>query len=184
MEKLILGLAIFLGSHLALRLTGLRAKIEGKIGKMPFKGLFALVALAGFIVLIIGYGAYRPNAAELYAAPAWGKYANYLLTLVSIILFLASYMAGKIKAMVVHPQLAGVKAWALGHLLANGDAASVILFGSFLVWAVITRILYGKATRENVAWNRRDEGAIAFGILVWVAVGYKLHPILFGASAF
>ncbi|KAF0111555.1 MAG: NnrU family protein [Hyphomonadaceae bacterium] len=184
MEKLVLGLVIFLGGHLALRLTGLREKVEAKIGKMPFKGLFALVALVGFVLLIMGYAAYRPTAHDLYTAPSWGKYANYLLTLVSIILFLASYMAGKIKATLVHPQLAGVKAWALGHLLANGDAASVILFGSFLAWAIVTRILYGKATRENVAWNRRDEGAIAFGILVWVAIGYKLHPILFGASAF
>ncbi|MEK7660934.1 MAG: NnrU family protein [Pseudomonadota bacterium] len=184
MEKLIIGLVIFLGGHLALRLTGPRAKIEAKIGKMPFKGLFALVALTGFVLLIMGYAAYRPNAPEIFAAPSWGKYANYLLTLVSIILFLASYMPGKIKAMTVHPQLAGIKAWALGHLLANGDAASVILFGSFLAWAIVTRILYGKAVRENVAWNRRDEGAIAFGILIWVAIGYKLHPVLFGVSAF
>jgi len=184
MQNLIVGLVIFLGAHLALRLVGVRAKIESKIGKMPFKGIFSIVALLGFVLLIMGYGEYRPDAPEMYSPPEWGKYANYLLTLVSIILFLASYMAGKIKAMVVHPQLAGVKAWALGHLLANGDVASVILFGSFLVWAIVTRILYGKAERVNVAWNRRDEGAIAFGILVWVAIGYKLHPILFGANGF
>lgn len=184
MQNLIIGLIIFLGSHLALRATGLRATIEGKIGKMPFKGLFSLVALVGFVLLIVGYMDYRPIAPELYAPPTWGKYVNYLLTLLAMILFLASYMAGKIKAMVVHPQLAAIKAWSLGHLLSNGDAASVILFGSFLAWAVITRILYGKAERQNVAWNRRDEGAIAFGILVWIAVGYKLHPVIFGASAF
>lgn len=184
MQNLIIGLSIFFGAHLSLRATGARAAIEGKIGKMPFKGIFSLISLIGFVLLIIGYVQYRGIAPELYAPPMWGKYVNYLLTLLAMILFLSSYMAGKIKAMVVHPQLSGVKAWALGHLLANGDAASVILFGSFLIWAVVTRILCGKAERQNVKWNKRDEGAIAFGILVWIAIGYKLHPVIFGASAF
>lgn len=184
MTILITGLVIFFGVHLCLRLGSFRTNAEAKIGKMPFKGLFSLVVLVGFVLLIIGYAQYRPIAPELYTPPTWGKYANYLLTLLAMILFLSSYMAGKIKAMVVHPQLAGVKAWAIGHLLSNGDAASVILFGGFLAWAVLTRILCGKAAREDIKWNKRDEGAIAFGILVWIAVGYKLHPVIFGASAF
>lgn len=183
MNLLIIGLIIFLGSHLLLRAPFIGA-IKAKIGAMPFKGLFSLIALAGFIIMIVGYAGFRPNAPELYAPPSWGKHVNYLLTLIAMILFVASYMKGKISDTLRHPQLNAVKFWAFGHLLSNGDLASFILFASFLGWAIISRILQPKTPRQNLVWCRNDEGAIAFGILLWVTFAFKLHALWFGANPF
>lgn len=183
MNYLIFGLFIFLVSHLSLR-TQFVQNLKTKIGAMPFKGLFSLISLAGFILLIIGYGQYRAIAPDLYIAPKWGKHVNYLFTLIAMILFVASYLRGKIADITKHPQLNGVKFWAFGHLLANGDMASVILFGSFLIWAIISRVLQPKTERQNVKWGRNDEAAIAFGILVWITIGMKLHELWLGVNAF
>ena len=183
MNNLIIGLVIFLGAHLFLR-TKLTQNIKEKIGAMPFKGIFSIISLVGFVLIIIGYGQYRPIAPELYLAPKWGKHLNYLLTLVSMIMLVSGYLKGKIAAIIKHPQLNAIKFWAFGHLIANGDLASFILFASFLGWAIISRILQPKSERQNVPWGRNDEASIAFGILLWITIGYKLHPILFGVNPF
>lgn len=184
MTLLLIGLFIFIGAHLSLRAVNLRTSIETKIGKMPFKGLFSLVSLAGLIFIIAGFSQFRPIAPEIYTPPFWGKYINYIFTYISVVLFLTSYLGGKIKAKIVHAQLAAVKFWALGHLLANGDLASVILFVGFLIWAIIARVLIGKVERQIVAWGRGDEGSIAFGILIWCTIAFKLHVVLFGVQIF
>lgn len=184
MNNLIIGLIIFLGVHLSLRAVNLRAAIEAKIGKMGFKGVFSFLAITGLILIFMGYGQYRPEAEIVYDLGHAGKGITYILTFISIVLILSSFLGGFIKAKIVHPQLAAVKLWAFGHLLANGDNASIILFGSFLAWAVLSRIKMGKAVRENVKWGRGDEGAIAFGILIWCTIAFMLHPVLFGVKVF
>jgi uncharacterized membrane protein len=182
MSVLIIGLLIFCGAHLSLRLPQIQT-LKQKMG-MPFKGLFSIISLIGFITIIIGYSQFRPIAPELYNAPKWGKHLNYLFTLIAMILMVATYMKGKISSTLKHPQLNGVKFWAAGHLFANGDMASFILFATLLAWAIISRILQPKNPIEKLKWCRNDEASIAFGILLWITIGMKLHPILFGVSAF
>ena len=145
MTYLILGLIIFFGAPLfsTFRSRAPGRDIKAKLGYGPFMGLYSLVSIAGFVLIVWGYGAARP-APILYSPPAGLAHLNLALMLPAMILLVAAYMpTGRIKKAVKHPMLAAVKIWALGHLLANGELNSVLLFGSFLAYGVIDRIAAG-----------------------------------------
>jgi len=185
---LVLGLVIFLGTHSFSMARGNRAALIGRIGEGPYKGLYSLVSLAGIVLIAIGYGQYRANGyIPVWDPPVWTRHLALLLVLVAFICFVAAYLPGHIKRRLKHPMLAGVKIWALAHLLANGDLGSILLFGSFLVWAVAARI---SAKRRDVAaqhggtaapagW-RNDVLAVVIGAAVYAAFVFWLHPWLIG----
>jgi uncharacterized membrane protein len=187
---LILGLVLFLGIHSFSMARGPRAAVIGRIGEGPYKGLYSLLSLAGIILVSIGYGQYRANGyIPVWDPPVWTRHLALLLVLVAFICFVAAYLPGHIKARLKHPMLAGVKIWALAHLLANGDLGSILLFGSFIVWAVLARI---SAKRRDVAaqhggtaapagW-RNDILAVVIGTAVYLAFVFWLHPWLIGVS--
>ena len=91
----------------------------------------------------------------------------------------------RMKARVGHPMVAGVQAWAFAHLLSNGTLADVVLFGSFLVWAVFS---YRAALRRDIAANAayaigpmsRDITAVAIGAIAWAVFAFWLHEWLIG----
>lgn len=189
MTYLILGLVIFFGAHLfsAFRSREPGKDLKAKLGYGPYMGLYSLVSIAGFVLICIGYGATR-GAGYLYAAPDWGRYVNYALMIPALILLVASQIpAGYIKKATKHPMLVAVKLWALGHLLANGELNSVLLFGSFLAYAVIDRIMV-KRRGDNgpgpdaVVKPVNDVIAISVGLIAYVAIAHYLHLILFGVS--
>jgi len=139
MALLILGLILFLGTH-SMRVLGEgpRSALLGRLGEGGYKGLYSLLSLGGIVLVAIGYGAARENPQLLWIAPIWTRHLAALLTLVSFVLLAAAYVPGNaIKARLHHPMVLGVKVWALAHLLANHTPADVVLFGSFLVWAVL-----------------------------------------------
>ena len=185
----ILGLVIFFGAHL---FTTFRSREPGKdikvrLGYGPYMGLYSLVSLAGFVLICWGFGATR-DAGILYVAPSWGRHVNLALMLPALILLVASQLpTGAIKKAAKHPMLVAVKLWAFGHLLANGELNSVILFGSFLAYAVIDRIAVkkrgdngpGKEAATSVVW---DIGAVLVGLGLYMAILMWLHPILFGVA--
>jgi uncharacterized membrane protein len=185
---LVLGLVIFLGTHLFSAARGVRATLIGSIGEGPYKGLYSLVSLAGIVLIAVGYGQYRANGyIPVWDPPVWTRHLALLLVLVAFICFVAAYLPGHIKRRLKHPMLAGVKIWAFAHLLANGDLGSILLFGSFLAWAVLARI---SAKRRDVAaqhggtaapagW-RNDILAVAIGTAVYLAFALWLHPLLIG----
>ena len=72
-----------------------------------------------------------------------------VLMLPAFILLIAAYVPGQIKARLKHPFLVAIKTWALAHLIANGDLASIILFGSFLAYAVYDRITLKRRPRDR-----------------------------------
>jgi uncharacterized membrane protein len=184
MTLLILGLFLFLGSHAFTRLRPLRDTLEGSLGVMPFKGLYSFIALAGFTLIIFGYGEYRDAGyIQIWTPPAFLKHISYLLLMPIFVLLIATYGQGKIKSAVGHPMLAAVKLWALAHLLVNGDLGSMLLFGSFLAWGVFARVRLGKTTRIRAPWSLIDTIAIIGGIGSWVIMLLWLHPILIGVSA-
>lgn len=180
------GLAIFFGAHLAMASArGVRAALISKLGAGPYKGLYSLVSLAGFILLIVGWKS--ADASLLYTPPAWGRHVAYALTPVSFVLLAAAYLpAGRIAALTRHPMLAGVKVWALAHLLANGEVRSVILFGSFLAFAVIDRILVKKRgeTGRAAGGPLNDLIAVAVGLAATAAVALYLHRYIAGVALF
>nr|WP_281381355.1 NnrU family protein [Microvirga lupini] len=185
---LVLGLVIFLGTHSFSMARAPRAAIIGRIGEGGYKGLYSLLSLAGIVLVSIGYGQYRAAGyIPVWDPPVWTRHLALLLVLVAFICFVAAYLPGYIKARLKHPMLAGVKIWAFAHLLANGDLGSILLFGSFLVWAVLARI---SAKRRDVAaqhggtaapagW-RNDILAVVIGTAVYLAFVFWLHPWLIG----
>lgn len=190
MTLLVLGLVLFLGTHAFSMARGRRAALIGRIGEGPYKGLYSLVSLAGIVLVSIGYGQHRANGyIPVWDPPVWTRHLALLLVLVAFICFVAAYLPGHIKARLKHPMLAGVKIWAFAHLLANGDLGSILLFGSFLVWAVLARI---SVKRRDVAAQhggtaapagiRNDVLAVAIGTAVYLAFVFWLHPWLIGVS--
>jgi uncharacterized membrane protein len=186
---LIVGLTLFLGVHSVRMLAGpWRAQVIARRGENTFKGVYTLLSLAGFALLIWGYGAARATPVELWNPPAWTRHPAALLMLASFILLVAAYVPrNHIKAAVGHPMVLGVKTWALAHLLANGRLADVILFGGFLVWAVINFSASRRRDRiEGVRYPPGTAGStaitVALGAVAWVVFAMWLHAWLIGVQ--
>jgi uncharacterized membrane protein len=138
---LIAGLALFLGVHTLTTLRGPRAKVIARLGEGGYKILYTLVSFAGLALIAWGFSVYRATGwINVWYPPVALRHLVLALMLPAVILVVASYIRGRIYTTVKHPMLAGVKLWALLHLLANGDLGSIILFGSILAWAVYDRI--------------------------------------------
>lgn len=182
----ILGLLIFFGAHLFTAFArGARASLIAKLGEGPYKGLYSLVSLAGFVLIIIGWR--TADAGLLYVAPGWARHITYALVLIAFILLAAAYLpAGRIAAAAKHPMLAGVKIWALAHLLVNGEIRSVILFGAFLAYAAIDRIAVKKRGETGRAAGpvSNDIIALAIGAVAFAAVAFWGHRYIAGVALF
>lgn len=151
-------------------------------------GLYSLVSLISFGLIVYGFGAAR-GAGILYTPPTWLAHINLLLTIPALILLIASQVpAGYIKKATKHPMLLAVKLWALGHLLANGELNSVLLFGSFLAYAIFDRITVKRRGDNGPGPDvtlspMMDVVSVIGGLGVWAAIALWLHPILFGVNA-
>ncbi len=191
MALLILGLALFLGVH-STRIVaeGWRAATIARVGENRWKGLYSLLSLAGFVLLVIGYGIARQSPVVLYTPPVWARHLAALLTIPAFVLLVAAYVPGNaIKRAVGHPMVAGVKTWALAHLIANGTLADVLLFGSFLVWAVLSFVAARRRDRAAgtvyvVGPASRTVVTIIVGLVAWAAFAFVLHRWLIGVSPF
>ena len=188
MPLLIAGLVLFLGVHsVAIVAPSLRTRMIHRVGEGAWKGLYALVSLTGFVLICYGFSLARRAPMMLYSPPPWLQHVALVVMLPVFPLLLAAYLPGRIKAAVKHPMLTAVKTWAFAHLLANGTAADVLLFGGFLAWAVADRISLKRrsvATAPPAAprrpWN--DAVAVVLGLAIYaVTIGW-LHLRLFGVS--
>ncbi len=191
MSVLVAGLVLFLGLHsLRIFADGWRSAQVARLGEKPWKSLFALASLVGLVLIVYGFGLARQSPVVLYAPPVWARHVAALLMLPAFILIVAGNMRGtKMKAAVGHPMVLGTKVWAFGHLLANGTLADVVLFGSFLAWAIAD---YASARRRDrlagVVYRpgalSRDGLAIVIGIVAWAVFGFWLHGPLIGVRPF
>jgi uncharacterized membrane protein len=184
---LILGLVIFFGIHsVRIVAAGFRdAQIAASEGR--WKGLYSLVSIIGFVLIVWGWSLYRPEAPEIYEPPAWGRHVASLLVLAAFISLAAAYLpVGHIKHRLKHPMLAAIILWAIGHLLANGDLASLLVFGAFLVYAVVDRIavIPRGDPAPAVVRPRGDLMAAGIGAVAFVVFGFWLHGWLFNVSPF
>ena len=151
MAWLVLGLVLFLGMHsVSIVAPAWRDAQVAQRGEMPWKGLYTAVSIAGFVLLIVGYGAARRSPVVLYDPPTWTRHLALLLMLPVFPLFLATYLPGRLKETARHPTLVAVKLWAVAHLLANGMLHDVLLFGGFLAWAVADRISLKRRTPRPI----------------------------------
>jgi uncharacterized membrane protein len=191
MIYLVMGLILFLGAH-SLRIVadGWRTRTMARIGQYPWKGVYALVSLAGFALLVWGYGESRYTSAVLYNPPLFTRYVAALLMLVSLVLVAATYVPrNHIKAALGHPMYAGIKVWAFAHLISNGRLSDVILFGAFLVWAIIGFVVSRKRDRTaGTVYPAGDELrtvlTVIAGVGVWAALVSGLHLWLIGVAPF
>jgi uncharacterized membrane protein len=187
---LILGLAVFLGAHTFTTMHDARQTVIARTGLLPYKGLYSLVSIIGFVLIVVGFARYRQSGwVDVWLPPAWTRHATVPLVWLAFIAVTAAYFPGEIKRRLKHPMLVGVKLWAFGHLIANGDRGSIILFGSVLAWAVYDRITL-KSRKDPGAppipvrgWGN-DAVAVGIGTIVFLAFGYVLHPLWIGVPVF
>jgi uncharacterized membrane protein len=186
---LILGLAIFLVSHLFVTRRDARAAAIARLGRPVYHGLFGLVSLVGFALIVWGFAEYRAHGwIDIWSPPAFMRHITVGLMLIAVILFTAALIPSHVKAKAKHPMLAAVKTWALAHLLSNGDLGSILLFGSLLAWAVYARIAAKRRTDFVVAsappgWTN-DVIVVLVGIVIYLALGYVFHPVVIGVPVF
>jgi uncharacterized membrane protein len=188
MPLLIAGLVLFLGVHsVAIVAPSLRTRTIQRMGEGAWKGLYALISLAGFVLICYGFGLARQAPVVLYSPPIWLHHLAFLVMLPVFPLLIAAYLPGRIKTAAKHPMLAAVKFWAFAHLLANGSLADVLLFGGFLAWAVVDRISVKRRAMPQVLrtappgpWN--DAIAVVLGLAVYALLIGWAHVRLFGVS--
>ena len=194
MDMLIAGLVIFLGIH-ALRVwgEGLRGTLLLRLGPMGFKGAYSIASLAGFYLLIVGYGQARLEPVPLWTPPHGMAHATVALMWVSMVMLAAAEIPrNAIKARLRHPMVLGVKVWALAHILANGTLHDVLLFGGFLVWAVLSFRAARQRDRAALEAGEIAEnlpvsglatiGAVLAGTAAWAAFILVVHVWLIGVA--
>jgi uncharacterized membrane protein len=186
MQLLVIGLIVFLGTHsIAIIAPRWRERGVALLGPLGWRSLYSVLSLTGFVLLIIGYGQARLAPEVLYVPPLWLRHVAFALMLPVFPLLFAAYLPGRIKEKLKHPMLAGVKFWALAHLLANGMLADVVLFGSLLAWAVIDRISLKRRVQKPAfplppPSSRNDVLAVVLGLAVYAAIVLWLHRWLTG----
>jgi uncharacterized membrane protein len=189
MTVLILGLILFLGMHsVRIFADGWRSAQIAQRGAGAWKGLYTVVSIVGFGLILWGYGQTRAEPVALWAPQLWARHLAALLMLFSFILLAAAYVPKNgIKSWLHHPMVLSVKVWALAHLLANHTLADLLLFGSFLVWAVLD--FRSARQRDRAANTVYPHGtmagtliAVAVGVVAWAAFAFWAHAWLFGVS--
>ena len=205
MLSLIAGLVLFSGAH-AMRLVSETARegLVSRLGPLAYKGLISLVSLVGLVLVIKGYGIARADPVVLWSPWSGGRHIAALLSLIAFVLVVAAYVPrNTLRGRVGHPMVLGVKLWALGHLIANHTLADLVLFGSLLIWAVLS---FRAARRRDALLRARpadataqsgtmgptmtapsrlaDLAVIVIGIALYGAFAFHLHASLIGVRPF
>jgi uncharacterized membrane protein len=185
MALLITGLAVFFLVHLVPTVPSLRTSLAGSLGEGAYKLGFSLLAAIGLVLIAYGYGEARPVAGDLFIPPEWTRHLALLLTLIAFVLLASAYIPSRIRDLARHPMLAAVKIWAFAHLIANGDSASALLFGSFLAFAVYDRISLKRRGNPGLAERAKgtlggDLAAVGVGVLAAIAMVLWGHEALIG----
>ena len=191
MTALVLGLVIFLGVHSSrIVADGWRTQMLARLGEGPWKGLVSLLSLAGLVLIVWGYGLARQSPVALWTPQTWARHLASVLTLAAFILLAAAYVPGNlVKSRLHHPMVLGVKVWALAHLLANHTLADLLLFGSFLVWAVLSfRAARQRDRASGAAYAPGRAGptvaAVAVGVAAWAGFAFWAHAAWIGVRPF
>lgn len=187
MATLIAGIVLFFATHsVAIVAPDWRDTTAARLGGAAWRALYAIVAVAGFVLMVWGYGIARQNPVVLYQSPIGLHHLTVLLMLPVFPLLLAAYLPGRIRTATKHPMLAATKLWAFAHLLANGTLADVLLFGSFLIWAVADRISFRSRSQRAIPAappsKLNDWIAVIGGLTLYVFFVLWAHVRLFGVA--
>jgi uncharacterized membrane protein len=187
MTRLVAGILIFFGIHsVSMLALGWRNRMAERLGSRAWQGIYSVVSAVGLYLIIAGYGAARQVAEVLYVPPTWFRYVAALLMLPAFTLALSSVLPGRIQARAKHPLLAATKLWAVAHLLTNGSVADLLLFGSFLLWAIAVRIsLKHRPARpiKTLPPSRANDAiAVVGGLALYALFILWLHARWLGVS--
>ena len=186
---LVLGLLIFLSTHIFVSFRDARADVIARMGLHTYRAVFTLVSIFGLVLIVWGYGQYRAHEwIQLWSPPAFMRHITIGLMLFATIFIVAVFIPSHIKTRLKHPMLAGIKTWAFAHLLSNGDLGSILLFGTFLAWGVYARIAAKRRgdlgpQAASAGWTN-DAIVVVVGIVVYLALGYAFHPVAIGVPVF
>ncbi|RWW92556.1 NnrU family protein [Endozoicomonadaceae bacterium GTF-13] len=184
MTLLVSGMLLFIAIHLLPTAVSLRAGLVERLGALPYRGLFALISALALVMIVMGKG--QAPMVPLWTPPSWGRAFTAPLVLLGFILLVAAYLPSNLRRLTPHPMLGGVILWALGHLLANGDQASAILFGGFAAYSVVAIASANRrgATRARIKqpWYW-DLLVVLVGSALWTGV-LMFHGKLFGVPLF
>ncbi len=187
MTLLIVAIVVFFGIHLVPTIGDLRDRLRGRFGETSYRATFALLSAASLILLVYAFA--RAPVVAVWSPPSWTRWIAIVLMWPAFVFLVAAYLPGKIKERLKYPFLVAIKTWALAHLVANGDLASMILFGSFLAYAVYDRISLKTGRRptsligvEGASKPANDAIALMLGTLLYLATLFWLHRLLIGVS--
>jgi len=179
MGLLILGLAMWSCIHLFPSIAiDARKNIISKVGLGSFKGIFAILIVSSVFLIVFGWRSVEPT--DVYLPQNWGRHVTFLLALLTFILFVAARRKTNIKRFLRHPQLSGLLLWCIGHLLANGDKRSLILFSWLAVWAVVEMVMISRREGE---WKKPDTVPVKNDVITVIA-GCVLYAILIMAHPY
>ena len=187
---LIIGLVVFIATHVFATRRDTRAAVIARVGIVAYRGLFSAAAVIGVVLIVWGFGRYlHTEYTQIWTPPTWMRHVTVALVWPAIILMTAGYLRGEIYRKLKHPFLAGIKLWALAHLLSNGDLGGIILFGAVLAWAVFDRISLkhrsdAGAPAIPTGGVRNDVLAVVVGTILYLALGFVFHPLFIGIPVF
>jgi uncharacterized membrane protein len=187
MTVLVIGLIVFLGIHsISIFAPDFRDRMAARLGVGPWRGIYSLISLIGFALVVWGYGIARRDPVVLYNPPLWASHVTAVLMLPVFPLLFAPYFPGRIKTALKHPMLVAVKLWAVAHLISNGMLADVLLFGGFLAWAVADRISYKHRQQRPLKGAppaaRNDVIVVIVGLAIYALFVFWLHLKLIGVQ--
>jgi uncharacterized membrane protein len=179
---LYIGIFLFFGAHFLPIASPLKGALVVRLGAKGYRGLFALISAIGLGLMI--WGKVKAGHSALYQPPQWGMSVAYILTIPALILLASAHMKGRIRKFARHPMLLGVLLWSVGHLLANGDQASVWLFGSFALYSALAMMLAGKGNDANnyTIKPAHDLMALGGGVGLALVLIFFAHQFLFGVK--
>lgn len=183
MTTLLTGLVLFFGIHTVPMFPSFKASLQSRLGAMRFKGIYSLIAVAGFALILLGKS--RAEFHPVFAPPAWSRLLVNLAMPVAFCLLVAAYVPNNFRRVIRNPMLSGVLVWAFTHLVANGDLASILLFGSFGLYAIIDIVAVNRRSAAEVAAGQpplRDLLVLVIGFTAFLVVRY-FHGALFGVPA-
>ena len=188
MLQLLIGIVLFFGAHSAsIVALPVRERMVAK-NAIAWKAVYALASLAGIVLMVRGYADLRSAPTVVYTTPYWMRHVSALLLLPVFIFFIAPYFPGRIKTALKHPQLVAVKLWAVAHLLVNGMLADLLLFGSFLAWAVVDRISLKRRPQRPLPGapesGINDAIIVVVGLALYAVFAFWAHEWLFGVRPF
>ncbi len=190
MLVMVIGLVVFFAIHLIPSNTELRNGLVVRFGDTGYKAIFSVLSLIGMALIVLGFAKLQMHPGknpQLWVPPLWGRHVALALMLPAMIALVAAYVPSRIHTILKHPMLVAIKIWALAHLLANGDLAGLVLFGSFLAYAVYDRIsvrrrgALGPLGTKTGPWFN-DVVVLVLGTGLYVVLLLWAHQLLIGVS--